>query len=272
MNLRRLSLGERLSLEASRLRGAPEHTQIAQLLNDADTYRLTDQTTAALTDVLRHHTSTIEQNIDLIRPTNPVTWIEYCDIPRRHRETAPLAGAVHPVTVGALICVDNENPDRLVVVTGWDFADGTVRHSYAAASVSLNDMANLAWAARTRLSRNPEDSIQRLLDQATVFIPPGLAEEISVLEGIDHPEDPETAIAARHKAVTFDIASEMPFVLAALLAINSKATVVRQAEEGPAEVELRSIGIPILPWRRTPGFRRVGSKPSPGLDWLWPAA
>ena len=254
------------------LRGAPEHTQIASYMREADAYRLSRATTAQLADVLAHNLTSVEQNIDLIRPRSQFTWIEYPDYARRPANAVPLTGASHPVYVGALICIDGENQDRMIILTGWDFPDGSVRHSYAAASLSFTGMSHLAWGARTRFSRSNDESLQRLLDQAHIYVPPGLAEEIHILEQHDNPDHVEDAVEGRLRTARMDVASEVPFLLAALLAVGMLDQAETTNGARPVDVTMKSMPMPILPWNRTPGFRRVGTKPSPSLRWLAPAA
>lgn len=271
MNERRISLLERLTVETAMLRGAPEHGQIAGYLREADAYRLSRATTAHLADVLSRNLTSVEQNIDLIRPRSQFTWIEYPDYARRPDNAVPLAGASHPVYVGALVCIDSDNQDQMVILTGWDFPDGSVRHSYAAASLSFTGMSHLAWGARTRFSRANDESLQRLLDQANIQVPPGLAEEIRILEQHDDPDHVEDAVEERLRTARMDVASEVPFVLAALLAVGLSDP-VESGGVRPTDVTLKSMPTPFLPWNRTPGFRRMGAKTSPSLKWLEPAA
>src|SRR3546814_17121600 len=73
--------------------GAPEHDQIADLLGKAARYALDADVSAGLNATVVDRTLSIERNLDLLRPENPVTWIEW---PRDAVEPASMATGESP--------------------------------------------------------------------------------------------------------------------------------------------------------------------------------
>lgn len=263
-------LSDRFVRDLVRVKGAPEHEQIVRILVDAKGFRLDVGTTAELTALVRHHPATIERNLDAIRIPGAAVWIEYPDAPRRNADVVPIKGAMHPVNVGALVCVDEHDPNRLVVVTAWDFEDGSTRHSYAVAGLDLERLSQHAWLARNRFSVNPTESLTRMLDLVEITIPPGLATELQVLERADDPDYWEERYMERARGAGIDVSSEIPYVLAALIAIGTPQISTLSLGKGrPDLVHATPVAARRLPFvRRSPGFHRHGPKSAPRVDWV----
>lgn len=267
-------LSDRFVRDLSRVKGAPEHEQIVRIMVDAKGYRLDDIAAAELSRLLQTQPITIERNLDTIRIPSEAIWIEYPDAPRRDVKTRPLAGALHPVNVGALVCPDEHDPNRVVVVTAWDFPDGSTRHSYAVAALDLERLSQHAWLARNRFSTDPKESVSRLLDLIEISIPPGLAQELQVIEELEDPEGWQERYIEHARGAAIDVSAEVPYVLAALIALETEQVRTRSLGEGrPQMVQAsprRGLRIPFLP--RSHGFRRLGAKATPKVEWMLSAS
>ena len=263
------SLIGRLKRDSIKLRGAPEHAQFVNLAEDAEKYRLDGDVTEALARTVASHANSIERNVDLLSLTKPAVWIEYPDAPRRAAwDQSMLAGAAAPVTVGALVCIQDE--DKFIVMTAWDFEDGSVRHSYVATAVSATDLALPALKARTYLSRDPAESRSRIVEQVVPYMPPGLRKELEVLDEHDSEGRSEEEMANRTLQAKLDVVAEIPFVFAALLSMATPSvSLAREFREDPWTVSLSGPGNAPRAWKR-PGFHRSGRKSDPNLSFLPP--
>lgn len=261
------SLLSRFKLQLTALQGAHEHKQVLQLLGEAEAYRLSDPIAREIAETIRCRPNDLERNCDLLNLNRRVTWIEFADSPRRPADAVPLPGAAHPKNVGLLLCVDDEDPDRLVMLTAWDFDDGGVRYSYATGSIDTAQLAYLAFGARKMLSRDPLESTERLLDCVLLNSPPGLVDEIKYEETVRHDDEEaaDRAIEARLRGAKSDIISEVPFALGALLLLGTKDVSTTMAPGADHWTVEPGLSRSMFPWWR--GFQRVGRKRSPTLRW-----
>lgn len=255
------ALARRLVAETG---SASEHADIGRLLGEAHAYRLSDRCASELANLIRVNPHNIESNLDLMRLPGQVTWIEYADGPRAAADVIPLPGAHHPTTAGALVCAINDGEaDKLLIVTAWAFADGAAHHSYATGQMHLDHLSDLAYGARTMFSKTPDESLQRLLDSVIVGTPSGFSNEIKWHETSENPTDEaraDAAISQRIASARNDVISEIPFVLAALLAIStSDVSISRESDEALWSVDLPAGDRWRWPWARR-GFERRGKK------------
>lgn len=262
------SLHSRVVKQSLSIRLADEHAEFASMVLSAVKYRLSDETVGALSRTLSRHTHSIESNIDLIRlPEKPI-WFEFNEAPRRKVAAVVPKGLAIPARVGILIAPDPNNMDRVVIMTAWDFADETARHSYASASFSLADFSEMAWGARNRYSRDPESSVSRLLAEPHVDIPPGFGREMRVMSEVDDPDGTKGDFIVLVNSARRDVMSEFPFALAALLSLQ----VSQISEVGDALREVRLPAEPkgflagVLPR----GFIRRGKHDAPVLNFRTP--
>jgi len=264
-----IPLVERLVIDLTRLRGAYEHDHILELLVDAKGYRLNDKMTSMIDILSRENIHQVEQNLDLLRlPEEGALWIEYHDHARQ-RDINLVAGTAKPINVGALICADHKNPNRWVIITAWDFPDGSTRHSYAVASFQLEQLYNHAWLARNRFSNNPEDVMLRLMALFDLTIPPGLTKEIKALEKVQKGEDWNEVYNIRAKSAAMDVVEEIPFILSAMLALQTKQITTTSMGIGrPRLVSASPIPKSWIPWLHRRGLHRHGSKKRPELSWV----
>lgn len=260
-------LAERLTVDLSRLKGASEHDDILALLVDAEGYRLDEAATAKIDSIAKNALQQVERNLDLLRlPEDRALWIEFPDAVR-HGKSMLMPGTGRPVTIGALVCTDRSDPNRMIVITAWDFEDLTTRHSYAVASLKLDRLADHAWLARNRYSAVNEEALLRILDLVEVTIPPGLQAEMQTLEEIDSPDGWKDAYEERAKGAAFDVTTEIPFVLAAMLAIRTEQASTSSLGIGrPKLVSLDGRKSSRWPWLKRSGLHRHGSKADPLLS------
>jgi len=239
MNASRRLLRDRILQSAVMLRGAPEHAHFAKLVRQAAAYRLSQSTTGALAQILDEQTATIERNLDLLRIPSSGMWIEFDEADRRQPSDSakPLFGGRHPISVGVLLCNDSSEPDRIVLMTAWDFEDDSVRHSYAVAAFSRTDIANRAFLARTRWGSGQIESLARMVSLAHAYFPPGLKAEMEVIAKEERATKRD--IAAAEETSRRDVVSEAPFAFASALLI----TAVQFAEASPYP-DIRDITLP----------------------------
>lgn len=202
-------LADRLYRSIVGMLGSDEHLQIAGLLSRAT--RIVVEREAALTvrDHLDRNPWAFECNLDVIRPPEGPEWIEW-PIPTRSGHGGEEA------TTGCLLVPHPEERGVAMVVTGWDREGAPARHALAVASLDLEQLYELAWNARNRFSRTPDESLERIMSCISVTMPEGFRDEISIV--IDDQTEATEAIEAAMR----DATSEVPFALALAIAIRSK--------------------------------------------------
>lgn len=250
--------------------GAPEHGQFHAILAKATAFSLDHAAAKAVADTLEHRASSVERNVDLLRLPASAVWLEWPDSVRR-RASQPLDAAGHPVTVGALVCAAPGAEDVITVMTAWDFPDGSTRHSYAAANLDVDDLSRHAFRARRGFGTGREEVLARLLDRTHVYLPAGLDDELGAMVRIDGGnQGAEEAVRLSAKR---DVASEVPFVLAALLLLQTdSATRAMDPDDGHCRigVEARPRTVREMLFRAPGGFVRSGNPAAPRLDWRRP--
>lgn len=267
----RSTLRARLVEAAVAMRGVKTHLDLARLVGEAEAYRLTDQASGSLARTIENATASVEENMDLIRLPEDGVWIEFSDAPRR-LDVQPMPGATHPETVGIFACPDPTEPDRIILLTAWDFPGGDVHHSYAAAAISLTNISQRSFLARTRYGKGRNESIARMIDLAMVYHPFGFEDEVRYATDMNVAygfQDSEKALEATRR----DVVLEVPFALAALLLVTgTKGTHSWHESDGIWDVDLDldaprrdlidRIGLGRL---RKTGFRRRGDPHHPDL-------
>lgn len=214
------TLRDRLIETTVAMRGVDTHLDLARLISEAECFRLADAASGSLARAIETATASIEENMDLIRFREDGIWIEFEDQPRRG-DVEPIAGSVHPCSVGIFACPDPTDFDRIIMMTAWDLPDGTVHHSFAAIAMSVSDISERAYLARNRYGKGQLESIARMIDMAVVYHPAGFKEEVIFASSID--------VGAMGAKVSFksledarrDVVLELPFALAALLLVTA---------------------------------------------------
>ena len=260
------SLRERVLVAARRVIGATERTHFLDLLAKARAYRLDAEATAAIARTVRLGLADVEANVDLVPLDAAGVWIEYPDKPRRPEGAVPAPGSRWPCDVGVLVTVDPDNPDRYVIMTGWDFEPAeafdpmdarSVRHGYAAVAISRTDAMHHAYAARNGLLDPAEPPFERLFGLFNAYIPPGLRDEMHIAGGVGTDGDAD----ALDRSAVRDVVGEAPFALAALLLL---ASLDRFAPGSEGTVSLPTPGLldGLRRWTSGTGFSSRG-RPDP---------
>ena len=267
------TLRDRVVAAAIAMRGVETHLDLARRINLADAYRLTEHASEALARTIERATASVEENMDLIRFPEDGIWIECSDAPRR-RDVEALPGAAHPLNVGIFVCPDPTDLDRIVMLTAWDFPDGTVHHSYAAAAFSLTDISERAFLARTRYGKGQVESIARMINLAMVYHPPGFKEEVTFTTEMNASEFGFRVTEKALDDARRDVVLEVPFALAALLLITATEGDIRWDETS----KIRDVGLHAFKqdWVdqlglgrfKKKGFRRWGDPRHPSLRYL----
>ncbi len=214
------TLRDRLIETTVAMRGVDTHLDLARLISEAEGFRLVDAASGSLARAIETATATVEENMDLIRFREDGIWIEFEDEPRRG-DIAPIAGAVHPRSVGIFACPDPTDFDRIIMMTAWDLPDGTVHHSYAAVAMSVSDISERAYLARTRYGKGHLESIARMIDMAVVYHPAGFKEEVIFASSIDVGALGANVSLKSLDDARRDVVLELPFALAALLLVTA---------------------------------------------------
>lgn len=212
------TLHRKTASNARGLRGAAEHMHFAELVDNAQAFVLDDAAVIELQACVDSQTASIERNIDLISIPENGYWIEFRDAPRREESSEALYGAAHPERVGVLVCPDPSEPDKLVMMTAWEFADGSCRHSYAALALKPSQLRVHALLARKVYGRGWTECLARLTNLATVYFPAQLLDELKTMGKLE--DASEADIAAAMQTAQRDVVMELPFTLAALLMLT----------------------------------------------------
>jgi hypothetical protein len=244
-------LRDRVVAVSKRVIGADEHLQFAVAAERAEAYRLDAALTAELARVIKSDHVLVERSLDLLDLPERGVWIEWPDAERRGDRESPPGATVLPSVVGALFCPAPDDDDRIVIMTAWSSPTGEVRHSHAAAAFSRRDTSVLAWGARTRFSGDSVESQARLLTCVQVYFPPGLADEIDYMVEAEAEESDRVLgdmKGAREHAVfraQMDLASDVPFAIAALLLLSADnvAFVPRSGRISLVDHRPRRVGI-----------------------------
>ena len=213
-----VTLQSKTASNARGLRGAAEHLHFAELVDHAQAFVLDDAAVVELQACVDSQTASIERNIDLISIPESGYWIEFRDAPRREEGSEALYGAAHPERVGVLVCPDPSEPDKIVMMTAWEFADGSCRHSYAAVALKPSQLRVHALLARKVYGRGWTECLARLTNLATVYFPPQLLDELKAMAELE--DASEADIAAAMQTAQRDVVMELPFALAALLMLT----------------------------------------------------
>lgn len=212
------TLQSKAANNARGMRSAAEHMHFAELVDHAQGFVLDDATVVEMQACVDSQTASIERNIDLISVPENGYWIEFQDAPRREEGSEALYGAAHPERVGVLVCPDPSEPDKLVMMTAWEFADGSCRHSYAAVALKPSQLRVHALLARKIYGRGWTECLARLTNLATVYFPPQLLDELRAMAELE--DASEADIAAAMQTAQRDVVMELPFTLAALLMLT----------------------------------------------------
>jgi len=234
---------------ALRLLGAEEHVQIAGLIQEAKTYVVDRDAALAVSQVLSDHTWSVESNLDLVKAPGTTTWFEW-PLP-----THSGRGGGDDARTGCLVTPHPENQDLMMVVTAWE-TGGAAEHSYGVAAMYMPDIALNAKLARRSRERTKEQSVTRLMGHIHAFVPASFRDEISIIA------DPGEQSM---DAVLRDATSEIPFLLALMLAMNSENGVISNEDETglrrihlPKSVKMKSLTAMMHRFRATDGFVRTG--------------
>lgn len=212
------TLQRKAANNARGMRAAAEHMHFAELVDKATPFVLDDAAVAELQACVDTQTASIERNIDLISVPEDGYWIEFRDAPRREDESEALFGAAHPERIGVLVCPDPSEADKLVMMTAWEFADGSCRHSYAAVALKPSQLQVHALLARKIYGRGWTECLARMTNLATVYFPPQLLDELKAMGELE--DASEADIAAAMQTAQRDVVMELPFTLAALLMLT----------------------------------------------------
>lgn len=185
--------------------GAPEHAQIAELLGEARRHRIGKPAALEIRRRLYADPATFERNLDaVVRPSGP-EWYEW------PLETRAGHGGGDRAVTGCLVLPHPDVESVVTFVTGWVGAKAIARHSYGTAMVDLNDLQKHAYEAREFYSSTPVESVERMMEQIGVAVPLGFQDEIAIM--FDRSE-------SAMEAVMRDASSEIPFMLAVLVAMR----------------------------------------------------
>ncbi|MGH0003735.1 hypothetical protein ACQU0X_26970 [Pseudovibrio ascidiaceicola] len=204
-------LQQKLAITTMNALGSPEHKSVTDELIHSEKFLLSIELHLSLLDVCRHHSYTVERNLDRITiPEKPI-WIEW---------RAPMltghGGAENAVT-GCLVAPDPNSVSGLFILTGW--FDGTMaRHSYATAHIDVNSIYGLARLSRRQLSVEHDEVMERIMSFVNLSLCASFEEELRILY-------PKQALPL--DAVYRDASGEIPLCLAALIALNTSKGVCR---------------------------------------------
>lgn len=242
----RILLADRLYEVCVASRLAPEHLEVAGLLKDAIKFVVNEESSRNIREELDNRTWAIESNIDLIEwPSAPI-WIEW-HLPARAIEQTEQLGIGG--RTGCLISPHPEHRELISILTAWEEpASDAVHHSYSTALIDLEQAHQHALLARTRYSKDNEDSFERLMALLGVTLPDGFRDELVL----------------RHKGNVGVIertmrlgTAEIPFLLAVLVARQAVGGLMVDQGESHAEMILTSAPVKTM-------FERLG-------DWFWKA-
>jgi hypothetical protein len=201
--------------------GAPEHAQIAELVGSAKRHRLSKDAALDIRRRLYGDPTTFERNLDaLTRPDGP-EWYEW------PLETRVGHGGGDRAVTGCLVLPHPDVETVLTFVTGWVGDKAIARHSYGTAMVDIGDLAKHAFEAREFYSSTPVESVERVMEQIGVAVPLGFQDEIAIM--FDRSE-------AAMEAVMRDASSEIPFMLAVLVAMRCEGGLVSKDGQGCSDL------------------------------------
>lgn len=221
-------LADRLYRSVAGAIGSGEHLQIAGLLREATRTVIDRDAASEVRKWLDGDPWAFECNLDVLTPPLSPEWIEW------PLETRSGHGGGDEAVTGCLVAPHPDDPGLVTFVTGWASAPGPARHSYAVAMADLGHLYELAWGARQKFSRVPEESIERIMSCVTVSMPRGFEDEIGILvDGF--PGAAETAM----KAAMRDATAEIPFVMALVVAMRSRGGLLVSNEDGHCRASLR---------------------------------
>jgi len=216
-------LADRLYRSAVGALGSAEHLQVAGLLGEARRTVFDRQAALEVRALLDRNPWAFESNLDAIRPPSSPEWYEW------PLETRAGHGGGDSAVTGCLVVPHPQEYGTIVVVTGWDDGSGMARHAYAVAIIDLAHLYEHAFAARTRFSRTPDESLERMMASVSVYMPNGFGDEIDIMT--------DGSREAREAAMR-DATAEVPFLLALIVALGSKGGFVRACGEGAEHVSL----------------------------------
>jgi hypothetical protein len=217
-------LADRLYEVCAASKLAPEHLEIAGLLKQAERFVVDTATAAIIRDELDRRSWNIESNLDLIEWSADPVWIEW-GLPARVVEQHQLPGKT-----GCLITQHPEHEGLMMIVTAWeDVAHDTVHHSYSTALIDLSITHDHARAARSRYTKDNDDSFERM---------------ISIL-GITQPDGFRDELVLRHKGNVGVIertmrlgTAEIPYLFALLVACQAQGGLMADLAEDHAHLVL----------------------------------
>jgi hypothetical protein len=152
---------------------APEHLEIAGLLKEARRYIVGERSAAAVREELDDRCWTIEGNMDLIEWSAETVWIEW-ELPARSVEQHGLKART-----GCLITPHPEHQELMAIVTAWEDPESdTVHHSYSTALIDIERLHEHARLARSRYSKNTDDSFERIIALIGITLSDGLRDEL----------------------------------------------------------------------------------------------
>jgi len=210
------TLADRVAAASFRAIGAQEHLQIAGLIRGATSHVVDRDAAIAVRDALDEHTWSVESNLDLIPMPQGAAWYEW-PLPTRVGH-----GGGDAARTGCLAVPHPEVDNLLMVVTAWESL-GIAMHSFGIAMIDMVELQIHAAAARRLYSKDRIESLTRIMSKVDAFVPQSFMEEISILsDGNEQAAD----------AAMRDATSEVPFLLALLLALNASGGIVVREEDG----------------------------------------
>lgn len=220
------SLADRLYDVCVSSKLAPEHLEVAGLLKQAVKFVVYLDAARTIREELDHRAWSIESNVDLIQWPREATWIEWW-LPGRAVEQDVKEGRT-----GCLIVPHPDHEGLMSVVTAWEEpSTGNVHHCYSTALMELEHLHEQAYLARTRYSKDNEDSFERMISMIGVTLPDGFRDELVL----------------RHKGNAGVVertmrlgTAEIPYLLALLVArqANGGLAVARESTEDETELAL----------------------------------
>lgn len=241
-------LADRLYRAAAGALGSGEHLQIAGLLREARRTVVDRQAALELRKLLDNDPWAIEANLDAILPPETPEWFEW------PLETRAGHGGGGSAVTGCLLAPHPQEPGTAIVVTGWEDGTGIARHAYAVAMIDIGHLYEHAYAARTRFSRTPDESLERMMASVSVYMPQGFGDEIDILT--------DGSPQAREAAMR-DATAEIPFLLALIVTRHSKGGFVSSEENGAVRL---SLAPPIKPGLLACATAWLARRPVPSIS------
>lgn len=240
-------LADRLYRSTVGMLGSGEHLQIAGLLREASRTVICKEAALDLRAMLDADPWSIECNLDAILPPERAAWYEW------PLGTRSGHGGGDQAVTGCLVAPHPEAEGVMTIVTGWQAGNGPARHAFAVSMVDLGQMYGLAWGARNRFSQSPDESIERIMSCVATHMPEGFADEVGILTD---------GSAEAVEAAMRDATSEIPFLLALLVAMRSNGGLAVSQNEGHGVASFSP------PLRRGPlarAARKMLGRPSTGF-------